>query len=59
MIEFLSCRSPLTVTVVREHLRIIAYTDPKVPPDTTRSYTLDEAEEKLDEIKSLYREAET
>ena len=59
MIEFLSCRDPLTVTVAREHLRVIAYTDPKVPPDTTRSYTLDEAEEKLDEIKSLYRDAET
>jgi len=59
MIKFLSCRDPLTVTVARKHLRVIAYTDPRVPPDSTRSYTLDEAEEKLDEIKSLYRDAET
>jgi hypothetical protein len=59
MLEFLSCRDPLVVTVAREHLRIIAYTDPKVPPDTTRSYALDEAEAKLDEIKSLYRDTAT
>jgi len=59
MIEFLSCRDSLTVNVAREHLRVIAYTDPRVPPDTTRSYTLDEAEEQLEEIKSLYRNAET
>ncbi len=59
MIEFLSCRDSLTVNVAREYLRVIAYTDPRVPPDTTRSYTLDEAEEKLEEIKSLYRNAET
>lgn len=59
MIEFFSCREPLAVTVAREHLRVIAYTDPKVPLDTTRSYNLDEAEGNLGEIKSLYRDADT
>ena len=59
MIEFLSSHDPVPVTIAREHLRIIAYTDPKVPPATTLCYTLDEAEEKPDEIKSLYRDAET
>lgn len=58
MIEFFSYREPLAVTVAREHLRIIAYTDPKVPPDTTRCYSLGQAENNLDEIKSLYRNAE-
>ena len=59
MIEFLSRRAPLIVTVARENLRVIAYTDPKAPPDTTRSYTLEEAEQTLEEIASFYKDAET
>lgn len=58
MIGFFSQRTPLTVPVTREKLRIIAYTDPRVPPESTRCYTIDEGETKLVEIKSLYRLAE-
>lgn len=58
MIQFLANHEPVPVTIARESLRIIAYTDPKAPPATTCSYTLDEAEEKLDELKSLYQDVE-
>lgn len=55
MIEFLASHDPVSVSIGRNELRIIAYTNPKAPPDTTCSYTLDQAEENLNELKSLYR----
>ena len=59
MKEFLAHRDPLVVPVTKENLRVIAYVDPKVPPDTTRSYTVDEAAGNLEELSALYRDAET
>ena len=54
--SFLIARQPTIVRVCRECLRLVAYVDPKLPRETSASYTIDEAQGKIDEIRSLYRE---
>jgi hypothetical protein len=54
--SFLALYDPVRVPISRDTLSIVAYVDTKLPLDTSCCYTLDDAEEKIDEIKSLYRE---
>jgi hypothetical protein len=56
---FLAVHDTIAVVVDREHLAMVAYVDNKLPTQTSRVYGLDEAEKKIDEIKSLYREVTT
>ena len=56
MRTFLAIHDSLTIPLDRQHLAIVAYVDPKLPRETSRVYSLDEAERKIDEIKSLYRD---
>jgi hypothetical protein len=57
--SFLAAYKPVRVPISRDYLRVVAYIDTKLPPHTSCCYTLDEAEEKINEIQSLYREAST
>jgi len=57
MRSFLAGYKPVSVPVTRDCLRLVAYLDTKLPPETSCCYTLDEVEEKMNEIQSLYREA--
>jgi hypothetical protein len=54
--SFLATCKPVTVTISRDCLRLVAYVDEKLLPETSCSYTLDLAEQKIEEIQSLYRE---
>jgi hypothetical protein len=54
MRDFLMERGHLPIVIDREHLSVIAYVDTNLPKDTSRIYGLEEAEAKIDEIKSLY-----
>lgn len=57
MRSFLAGYKPVSVPVSRDSLCLVAYLDTKLPVETSYCYTLDEAEEKINEIQSLYREA--
>ena len=48
---------PVSVPISRNSLSIVAYIDEKLTPETSFSYTLDEAERNIDLIQSLYRDA--
>jgi hypothetical protein len=54
--HFLSSTHTEPVEISRDRLRVVAYVNPQLPPRTSCAYTLDEAEAKIDEIRSLYRE---
>lgn len=54
--SFLAAYKPVRVPISRDDLRVVAFIDKKLPPETSCSYTLDEAEEKINEIQSLYRD---
>ncbi len=54
--SLLSSMNTTSIEISRNCLRVVAYVDPKLPLTTSYAYTLDEAEAKLDEIRSLYRE---
>ena len=56
MRSFFATYKPVRVPISRDCLRVVAYVDAKLPPETSCSYTLDVAEEKINEIQSLYRE---
>ena len=53
--SFLAAHEGVRVPITRDKLRVVAYVDPKLPLETSCSYTLDEAQDKIDEIRSLYR----
>lgn len=54
--SFFAAHEPVSVPISRNFLRVVAYVDEKLPPETSCSYTLDEAKGKIDLIQSLYRE---
>jgi hypothetical protein len=54
--SFLAAHEPLDVRLDREQLAIVAYTDTKLPLDTSRVFKLDRAENQIDEIANLYPE---
>lgn len=54
--SFFAAHEPVSVPISRNFLRVVTYVDEKLPPETSCSYTLDEAKEKIDLIQSLYRE---
>lgn len=47
---FLAAREPLVFEVRREHLALVTYRDPQLPPASCRAYPLDAAEARIDEI---------
>lgn len=49
-------QEPVSVSISRDCLRVVAYIDEKLTPETSCSFTLHEAEEKVNLIQSLYRE---
>jgi DNA-binding Lrp family transcriptional regulator len=53
--SLLSSMDTTSIEISRDCLSVVAYVDPKLPLTTSYAYTLDEAEAKLDEIRSLYR----
>jgi hypothetical protein len=57
MRSFLAAYKPVSVPVYRDCLYVVAYIDTKLQPKMSCCYTLDEAEERINEILSLYREA--
>jgi hypothetical protein len=56
MRHFLSLTHTEPIEISRHCLRVVAYEDAELPPRTSRAYTLDEAEAKIDEIRRLYCE---
>lgn len=53
---FFAAHKPVSVPISRNFLRVVAYVDEKLTPETSCSYTLDEAEGNIDQIQSLYRD---
>jgi hypothetical protein len=54
MREYLARQKPINVKINRDHLKIVAYVNTKLPPSTTHDYSLEDAESSLDEIISMY-----
>lgn len=54
---FFATHEPVTVTISRSCLRMVAYVDEKLALETSYSCTLDEAEKNIGLIRSLYRDA--
>lgn len=53
---FFAAHEPVNVPISRNFLRVVAYVDEKLPPETSYSCTLDEAERDIDRIRSLFRD---
>ena len=54
--SFLATHEPVIVPITRNFLRVVAYVDTSLPPEKSCSYTIEEAHNKSNEIRSLYRE---
>jgi hypothetical protein len=54
MRAFLAAREPLAIPVEAASLSLVAYRDPRVPPETTRVFSLAEAERRIGEVMALY-----
>lgn len=53
--EWLASRDPLELALTVERLALVAYSDPRLPPGTSRAFALDEAENRIEQIEALYR----
>jgi len=55
MRSLLAAHNPVNVPISRDCIRVVAYTDTKLPLKTSCSYKIEDAKQKIEEIRSLYR----
>ena len=53
---FMASLEPIPIKIAESNLTVVAYVDTGLPADTSCCYTIDDARNRLDEIKMLYRE---